>query len=306
MKKPLIAVAGLNPAWQKTLSFKQFIPGAVNRAATIKEMASGKGINTVRAAINWGKADAVVFQIAGGANGERLIAYLNEEGMPHQTLTIPGNTRCCTTVLDRTAHTMTELIEPSAKVPDESVQVLFDLFDRSLPDADALALCGTYPPGIPDDFYARLAAAAKKHHSYLFVDAFIGIDKILQNGVDLLKINLDELNVLTGEKDVEKAFRTCFSKFKVGALAVTDGKNPAFISGNGKDIDSLPVPVVENPVNPIGSGDTCSGVMLSEIVSGTPLREAFRCGLAAASANCLTEDPATFDRTIAKSFLANE
>ena len=138
------------------------------------------------------------------------------------------------------------------------------------------------------------------------MDAFIGIDKILQNGVDLLKINLDELNVLTGEKDVEKAFRACFSKFKVGALAVTDGKNPAFISGNGKDIDSLPVPVVENPVNPIGSGDTCSGVMLSEIVSGTPLREAFRCGLAAASANCLTEDPATFDRTIAKSFLANE
>lgn len=303
MKKPLLAVAGLNPAWQKTLSFEQFVPGAVNRAASIKEMASGKGINTVRAAVNWGKTDAAVLQVAGGLNGERLIAYLNEEGLRHQTLMIPGNTRCCTTVLDRTAHSMTELIEPSAKVPDKSVQELFDMFERFLPEADALALCGTYPPGIPDDFYARLAAAAKKHHAFLFLDAFIKIEKTLQNGVDLLKINLDELMTLTGEKNVECAFRTCFSRFKVGALAVTDGKNPAYISENGKDIDSLPVPVVEKPVNPIGSGDTCSGVMLSEIVSGASVRDAFRCGLAAASANCLTEDPATFDIETAKNYL---
>lgn len=303
MKKPKLAISGLNPAWQKTISFHNFIPGAVNRAAALMEMASGKGINTARAAINWGCADPVVFQVAGGMNGERLVAYLNEEGLPHQTLMIPGNTRCCTTILDRTNHTMTELIEPSAKVPESSVEELFRMFDTFLPEADALALCGTYPPGIPEDFYARLAAAAKKHKSFLFLDAFIGIEKILQNGVDLLKINLDELYALTGENNVENAFAACFRKFKVGALAVTDGKNPAFIAENGHNIESLPVPIVEKPVNPIGSGDTCSGVTLSELMTGTPLREAFRCGLAAASANCLTEEPATFDRSVAKSYL---
>lgn len=303
MKKPQLAISGLNPAWQKTLSFQHFKPGAVNRAAGLMEMPSGKGINAARAAVNWGCADPVVFQVAGGANGERLIACLDEEGLQHQTLKIPGNTRCCTTILDRTEHTMTELIEPSAKVPEESVEELFRMFEAFLPQADALALCGTYPPGIPDDFYARLAIAAKKHQTFLLVDAFIGIDKILQNGVDLLKINLDELYALTGENEVEKAFSACFRKFKVGALAVTDGKNPAFIAENGKTIETLPVPLVENPVNPIGSGDTCSGVTLSELMIGTPLREAFRCGLAAASANCLTEAPATFDRSVAKSYL---
>ena len=122
---------------------------------------------------------------------------------------------------------------------------------------------------------------------------------------DFLLRSMGDVDFLISENDVEKAFRACFSKFKVGALAVTDGKNPAFIAENGKEIDSLPVPVVENPVNPIGSGDTCSGVMLSEIVSGSSLREAFCCGLAAASANCLTEDPATFDCAIAKRFLIN-
>ncbi len=58
----------------------------------------------------------------------------------------------------------------------------------------------------------------------------------------------------------------------------------------------ISIPRIDKPVNTIGSGDTCSAVTLSEIVCGTNPLDAFRYGLAAATANCLNEVPGMFIR----------
>jgi len=118
-----------------------------------------------------------------------------------------------------------------------------------------------------------------------------------------LKINREELLILSGEKDAESAFRQCFRRFRIGLLAVTDGKNPAMLSEGG-EVRYLDVPPVERPVNPIGCGDTCSGVMLTGLLSGDSPLEAFRNGLAAASANCMTPRPAIYDKETALRFAA--
>lgn len=300
--KPRILTAGLNPAWQKTLQFVHFKPFEVNRAVSVSTTASGKGINFVRACRIWDKADASVLQFAGGRNGTCLCETLDREGIRHHTVRIQGETRCCTTVLCGTEHTMTELIEPSARIEKEQVEELFSVFSDAAGDVGALAVCGTYPPGVPDDFYARLAAEAKKKGLFVFFDSFIGVEKALLAGIDLLKINRDELFALSGETQTEKAFQSCFRKFKIGAIAVTDGKNTAFLSEGGA-IGEFNVPVIEKVISPLGSGDTCSGIMLSEILSGTNCADAFLAGLAAASANCLNASPASFDPALARSFI---
>ena len=51
--------------------------------------------------------------------------------------------------------------------------------------------------------------------------------------------------------------------------------------------------------NTIGAGDTCSSVMLSEIVNGTDPMEAFLLGLSAASASCMTPVCAFYDKNTA-------
>ena len=197
---------------------------------------------------------------------------------------------------------MTELIEPSAPVEKEQTEELFRLFSEAAADADALAVCGTYPPGVPDDFYARLAAEAKRKGLFVFLDSFIGVEKALISGVDLLKINREELFALSGETRLEEAFRTCFRNFRIGVLAVTGGKDAAYLSEGGA-IERFSVPRIEKVVSPLGSGDTCSAVMLSEILSGTNCADAFRAGLAAASANCLNASPAVFDPAVAHTFI---
>ena len=76
MKK--IAVMGANAARQKTLIFDRLCPGEVNRAVSMSEIPSGKGINFCRAARNWNRAEAVVIQFAGGDNGKYLVDAFNE------------------------------------------------------------------------------------------------------------------------------------------------------------------------------------------------------------------------------------
>ena len=51
--------------------------------------------------------------------------------------------------------------------------------------------------------------------------------------------------------------------------------------------------------NTIGAGDTCSSIMLSEIVNGADPMEAFLLGLSAASASCMTQVCAYYDRDTA-------
>ena len=302
-QKPHILVTGFNPAWQKTLFFPSFRPGEVNRADSVLYTAGGKGIHFLRAARIWGGVDGCVFQFAGGETGKRITDSLAKEGLPCFTVPLEGETRTCTTVLCRKTCAMTELIEPSATVSKDALDAMHAAIRSSLETADALALCGTCPPGTPPEYYALLAAEARKRKRFVFADVFQNIRTALEEGVDLLKINREELLILSGETDTESAFRECFRKFRIGILAVTDGKDPAMLSEGG-EIRYFDVPVVEKPVNPIGCGDTCSGVMLTSLLTGASPAEAFRNGLAAASANCMTAHPAIYDKETALRFAA--
>ena len=298
---PYIVVTGFNPAWQKTLFFPVFRPGEVNRADSVFYTAGGKGIHFLRAARIWGGVEGCVFQFAGGKTGKHITDALEEEGLPCFTVLLDGETRTCSTVLCRKTCTMTELIEPSAPVSQTALDAMLSAIRTALETADALALCGTCPPGTPPGYYALLASEARKRKRFVFADVFQNIRSALEDGVDLLKINREELLMLSGEKDTESAFRECFRRFRIGTLAVTDGKNPAMLSEGGP-IRYFDVPAVEKPVNPIGCGDTCSGVMLTCLLTGASPEEAFRNGLAAASANCMTAHPAIYDKETALHF----
>ena len=99
MKK--IVVMGANAARQKTLFFKSFRPGEVNRAVRMTEVASGKGINFCRAAKFWGRATAEVVQFAGGDNGKFLIDALIKEGITAHSVQCKAPLRICSTCIDK-------------------------------------------------------------------------------------------------------------------------------------------------------------------------------------------------------------
>lgn len=303
MKK--ICVAGLNPAWQKTLIFEDFKRGGINRAAEFETIPSGKGINFARAVKTWGTADPTVYQFLGGDTGKCIRRGLWNEAISNISVEIPGETRTCVTAVSLSDATSTELIEPSARVPSDAAMQLLEALCAGLNTSDALAICGTCPPGLNEYFYGKTVRHARENGKFILLDTVQYIETALEEGVDLVKINREELAKLSGENDLNAGYQTFFERYRIQYLAVTDGPDAAWFQERGKALHRIAVPFLskEELINPIGSGDTCSGVTLACILDGMPVLEAFRTGLAAASANCLSKEPAVFEKETALALL---
>ncbi|MBO5791363.1 MAG: hypothetical protein J6S54_02700 [Lentisphaeria bacterium] len=290
-----LIVLGPNPAWQKTLFFRDFTRGAVNRARKMETLASGKGINFCRALKCQGKSRFTLLQFSGGDNGGKLDSALQEEGMDFISIKVTGETRCCTTCLDENAQVMTELIEPSFPASADDVRAFLDSCDRELSGAAGIAFCGSLPDGTDPGMYVKAAELAAKHHALLLIDAFRDLEEVFAAAEKvLLKINKEELEKLSGEKGIEKGLKKLFSTFSsIKYAAITDGPADAFAS-DGKMIARYTLPELSYVASPLGCGDTASAILLSELCSGTELFPAFQKALAAASANCLNPTPGKF------------
>ncbi len=297
MKK--IIVAGPNPAWQKTLFFNCFRQGEINRAREMQSFPAGKGINFSRAVRCHNRAAAQLIQFAGGDTGRRLCEELDREGMPVWTVETGAATRSSNTCLCETTRTMTEIIEPSYAATTPEVEKLLAYFAEGLRNADGAAFCGTLPTGTDPLLYARAAQLLKECPRPVLIDAWRDVRPIFGAGVEAyLKINADELRAMTGCGTVREGLCKVFASGP-RLVAITDGAKEAFCS-DGTRLTVYRLPVLENVINPIGCGDTASAVWMSELLNGIDPFEAFRTALGAASANCLSAFPGSFDPAAAR------
>jgi fructose-1-phosphate kinase PfkB-like protein len=258
---------------------------------------------------------------------------LERNGVAHRTVwATEGQTRTCVTLID--GASTTELIEPSDAVPPPAVDELLSgilallavpgAVQGAAPVTRALALCGTSPPGA-EGVPAQAAAAFCARGADVWLDAYKDVLGVLPS-VDFLKINRAELAVLlsnggdvaavdprAGGDDALRAQATeLFARWgNLRALLVTDGAHAAYLAkpctvAAGRDRDqqgpraiqllryALP-PLPRPMVNSIGAGDTVFAVTLvAYYFWGDDVTEAFRKGLAAGSASCLTMTGADF------------
>ena len=294
--KKTIFVLGANPAWQKTLHFSELRPGEVNRAARMSSYPAGKGVNFCRAATGFGVAETLLFQFAGGMEGERLRAGLEREGIRHETVVTAAETRCCVTCLDRETGKMTELIEPSGRVSEEEADELLRRLAAKIPAASLFAIAGSLPDGADLSLYEKAASIAVAAGIPVLADAVKGIAPVLDlPGRIILKVNRGEFLAITGCNGLEEAHRCAAKRWPFAGFAVTAGPDRATFADRGRGC-IYTLPRLDRIVSPLGAGDTASAVLASGLLAGTDPAEAFRSALAAASANCLTERAGEFKR----------
>ena len=293
--KGTILVVGLNPAWQKTLKFANFEKNCVNRATSVSYCAAGKGVNFCRAVKIWNNGiNAKNFLFAGGKTGKLLLNAMDAEGLKYKAVNVHAETRVCITCITTSDHTMTELIEPSETLGKTAEKEMFNLIFSEATVKSYIALCGTFPPGISMDFYTKVALEAKKLSIPVFMDAVQYTDGALAAGIEILKVNGEEIKAITGKKDIKSAAKECMKKHPVKNIAVTAGADNAFLFTESAAYE-YSLPPVDNIINPLGAGDTVGAVMLAELCSGKDIFESFATGLAAGSASCMSELPAFFD-----------
>ncbi len=304
MSKPRILVLGANPAWQSTLHFARFVPDEVNRALSLAEYPSGKGINFCRAVHCFGMADTLLFQFAGGENGQKICTGLDTLGFQHITIKTEANTRRCITCIDDSTHSMTELIEPSSPITAAEEQRFLEELEKALPQAAAFAITGSLPDRSDLGLYTKAVQRAVATGVPVVIDAVKGIQEALRfQGNITVKINLQELEKLTGENEGTTALKRAATLWPDKIFAITNGADEAFLLKDGETTE-FRIPCVPQLVSPLGCGDTASAVYTSCIANGISPQEAFRQALAAASANCLNDQAGSFPIEEMKRLLA--
>jgi 1-phosphofructokinase family hexose kinase len=302
----MLIFLGPTPALARVMEFNHLTPDTVNRATRTTVVAAGKSINAARAAITMGATNVAAIGFAGGTTGQDLLALARATGITTHFTQVAPPTRVCITAIDHHASTSTELVEESAEVQASDYEKLL---------ADLTALLATSPPGVlvlsgsltpagPPDFYARCVQAASQHHWQTIVDATGEPLKLaLAHRPTWIKPNSAEfaqaLNLPASDEPALKQAAAHLSSHGTSCL-ITRGPAGAWLATSGQ-CTTLTVPKIQ-PISPIGSGDSVTGVLAAQLARGASPKDAAKLALAAGVANALTPLPAVFQPSEVFSF----
>ncbi|OYV78607.1 MAG: hypothetical protein B7Z73_19530, partial [Planctomycetia bacterium 21-64-5] len=151
----MIISLGLSPAWQQILRFDALRIGEVNRAAEARWCSSGKVFNVGIALSQLGVACRLVSPVGRNVH-DHVEAELRELGVESKLIVCDEPTRVCTTLIDSSSGTVTELVEnarPLAASVHDRVAVQYA---AEVVAADAVVMTGSLPAGTPTSFYRDL------------------------------------------------------------------------------------------------------------------------------------------------------
>jgi tagatose 6-phosphate kinase len=260
----------------------------VNRAAEVRDYASGKSVNVAKVLRALGE-DALATGFVGGDRGEALCRDLDAMGVRHAFVTVTAPTRQCVTVIDRSAGTATELVEESHAVEPGDWGRLAETIRPLLARATACVFSGSLPPGAPQDFYARWLPSATGRGIPVLIDARgEPLSAALQHPGFIAKLNRDELAATVGcdigdERQLRAAMREVLPAG--GALVVTHGGEGAWATHEGQFWRVRPPKVTVSSA--VGSGDAFAAGLMAGLTRGEAwpraLARAAACGAANAT-----------------------
>ncbi len=281
----MILSAGLTPAWQQILVFDAFRYGEVNRAKEVAWCAAGKVFNAGIGAHHLG-GPSLTLSPVGGPALPHIEAEFDALGVPYRWIETRAATRVCTTILDRATGTMTELVENGRPLAPDELDAFLQAYGEEASRADVAMLMGSLPQGTPDGFYRELMLRTPCPAVLDFRGE--GLLSVLDLKPYVIKPNREELATTFGrplddDADLMQAMRSLNER---GAQWVVITQGAAAVWAASSDaIYRFHPPVITDPVNPIGSGDSMAATIAWATVAGRSLPEAVRLGIAAAAQN---------------------
>ena len=277
----------MNPALDESTSVEYVIPDRKLRCQAPTYEPGGGGINVARAIRKLGGDALACFPVAGPA-GALLTQLLDAEGVRQRAVPNAGWTRENLNVLEGVSGRQFRFCLPGPTLGDAEWPAFLDWLRELEPAPDFVVASGSLPPGVPDDFYGRVAAVARRIGSRLVLDTSgPALVRAVEHGVYLLKPSRHEFETLMGESEVEEA-----QLASLGASAIKRGWCEILVLSlgaggaawvTGEECERLAAPAV--PIkSSVGAGDSMvAGIVLS-LARGRSLREAVRYGVAAGAA----------------------
>jgi 6-phosphofructokinase 2 len=281
----------MNPAIDKSSSVEHVVSERKLYCKTPHYEPGGGGVNVSRAIKKLG-GESILLYPAGGLSGHMLKDLLDQEGLNHQPFLIEGMTRENLIVLEESTGWQFRFGMPGPIFTDvEWERCLYELTNRN-PKPDYIVASGSLPPGVPIDFYARIARIGKEINAKVIVDASGEALKLaMQEGVYLIKPNVREFRELVGgeikeESQIKAAAKTIVESGQTEVVVISLGAAGAIVASE-EAVEHIVPPTVPI-ISKVGAGDSMvAGIVLS-LAQGRPLKEAVRFGIAAGTAAVMT------------------
>jgi 6-phosphofructokinase 2 len=263
-----------NPAIDIATAVEKVFPVRKLRCRSARRDPGGGGINVARVVRRFG-TEVVAIYPAGGATGKLLQQLVDREGVRSIAFSVREETREDFTVLEESSGKQYRFLLPGAELSKD--------------DWPAYVVgSGSLPPGVPADFYARMARLAKDRGSKAVADTSgDALTEVLSEGVYLVKPNLRELQELTKTTLRDRtsqvdACRELIARGNAQVVVLTLGANGALLvtteGAYAARVSDVKV------VSSVGAGDSFVGGMVWKLATGGDVVDAFQYGIAAGSA----------------------
>lgn len=288
---PVIVTLTMNPSVDVSTGVAQVVPEHKLRCGPTRYEPGGGGINVSRALRNLGEGSLALYT-AGGARGALLQELLEQEGLGHRALAVAEPTRESFAVLEALSGQQFRFNLPGPGLSEAEWRACLDALASLNPAPAMIVASGSLPPGVPDDFYAQVAALGRAVGARVIIDTSgPALQAVVGAPLFLIKPNLHELALLVGrtlddEESVEQAARELVGPGRSAAVVISLGAAGALLA-TGDSCERLRAPTV--PIrSKVGAGDSMVAGIVAGLMRGLDLREAVRFGVAAGAAAVMT------------------
>jgi 6-phosphofructokinase 2 len=293
-----IVTLTMNTALDVAADADEVVPTEKVRCRAVRYDAGGGGVNVARFARVLGATVSAVFT-AGGSTGSRVIDMVEAAGVPGVPVPIEGATRESFTVNERATGKQYRFVLPGPVLsPGEEARCL-EALRQAAYSAQFVVASGSLPPGVPLDFYQRVADMCREAGALLILDTSGGGLSHITSGVYLLKPSVRELRECVGrplptEAEQLAAAHELIDRGIARIVVVSLGAQGALLaaSSHSERFPALPVAAVSG----IGAGDAMVAGITVGLAEGWTLDRAVRYGIAAATAKLQTPATSVFDR----------
>ncbi|MBW8784490.1 MAG: hexose kinase [Novosphingobium sp.] len=285
-----IATLTLNPAIDACYTVDALRPTVKLHGAKGRFEPGGGGINVTRVLARLG-VTARAYYCSGGPSGIALDAMLDQHLLVRHALKVGAATRMSVSVVEAASGLQYRIVPEGEALAEQEWRDCLALVAR---DPSALVVAsGSLPPGVPIDFYARLARLTSQRKRRLVLDTSgpALASALSAGGIFLVKPSREELQQALGGKaladhELASAAAAIVAQGKAEIVAVTLGKDGAVLATRDgvTRLPALDVPAQGS----VGAGDSFLAAMVHAIACERSLGEAFRAGIAAGAAAVLT------------------
>lgn len=251
----------------------------------------GGGLNVSRVIHRLGGASTALYT-CGGADGELLKRLLNEENIQHHPIPIQAMTRRNFTVTETASGNQYRFGVPGPELQEAEWQGCLDKLKAMTTPSAYIVGSGSLPPGVPNDFYTRVAEIAVERGARLILDSSSEALKLaLHTGVYLLKPNLCELQEFVEKEITEEEQQEAFARELIDQgysqyIVLSLGNAGALlVSKTGAERVRSPSVLIKSR---IGAGDSMVAGLVFQLAQGKSFAEAGRFGIAAGAAAVMT------------------